>query len=186
MRLSIMMNKFTELNPGEGGSIMDETGIVYSISGEPTDRRRSRIILAGENIDDITQIKNNQITGDEYGIITRNIPACPSGSIVVYDTVSLVVADLLTVVATYTVPAINTFYFIGFSGTGDLPAVYRIYIDGMPQFSLRTTASSPNVNMIFDSPPFKVDANAIITLEVIHYTTGINGDFEGSILGFIT
>ena len=180
------LNKFTELNPGEGGSIMDETGIVYSILGEPVDRRRSRIILSGENIDDISQIINTQVTGNEYGLVTRNIIACPAGSIVVYDTVSLVAADLLTVVATYTVPSLSTFYFRGFAGTGDLPAIYRIYVDGLPQFVLRTTASSPNANMVFDSSPLKVDGDSIITLEVIHYTTGINGDFEGSILGFTT
>jgi len=178
------ITKFTELNEGVGGSIMDETGIVYSTPGEPTDRRRARICLAGQNLDDLSQIVNTSITGNEYGLVVRNIPDCPSGTNVFFDTVNSVTANNLTVVATYTVPSSKTFFFTGFAGTGDLPAIFRIYVNGSPFFALRTTAASPNANMTFSTPALKIAQNAIATLQVIHYTTGITGDFEGSIAGF--
>jgi hypothetical protein len=178
------ITKFTELNEGIGGSIMDETGIVYAIPGEPTDRRRARICLAGQNIDDLSEIKNTSVVGNEYGLIVRNIPDCPSGTDVIFDTVSSVNSNNLTVVATYTVPSAKSFYLTGFAGTGDLPAIFRIYVDGSPSFALRTTAACPNANMNFAVPALKVAAGSIVTLQVIHYTSGITGDFEGSILGF--
>lgn len=178
------LNKYTELNPGSGGSIMDESGIIYSVPGEPTDRRRARIIITGENLSDITQIKNTQISGSEYGIVTRNIPFCPSNSQVVFDTVSAVAANNQTVVATYTVPASSTFFFKGFAGTGDVPAIYRVYIDGTPIMALRTTSTSPNASLVYDAPILQVASGIIVTLEVVHYSTGINGDFEGTIVGF--
>ena len=180
-----MSNKYTELNLGAGGSVMDESGLVYAVPGEPTDRRRARIILAGDNINDITQIKNIQVSGNEYGLITRNIPFCPATSNIIYDTVSTVAANNLTVITTYTVPSGKTFYFKGFAGTGDVPAIYRIYVDGSPQMVVRTTAASPNASLIYDTPVFQVATATIITLEVIHYTAGVNGDFEGSIIGFL-
>lgn len=179
------LNKFTELNPGTGGSVMDESGIVYAIPGEPTDRRRSRIILSGENLNDITEIKNTQLMGNEYGLVTRNIPFCPTDSEVIYDTAINVAANNLTVVATYTVPGGDTFYFRGFAATGDVPAIYRIYVDGTPIMSLRSTSACPNASLIYDTPVVQVSAASIITLEVIHYSSGINGDFEGSIIGFV-
>jgi hypothetical protein len=179
------INKYTELNVGAGGSVMDETGIVYSVPGEPADRRRARIIITGEGIDDISQIKNVPITGDEYGFVVRNIPDSPSGSMVVYDTVSSVSNNTLTVVATYTVPSGQNFFFRGFTATGDLPAIFRIYVDGSAKFVLRTTAASPNANMTFSVAPLKIAGNSILTLQVIHYTSSITGDFEGSIMGFL-
>lgn len=178
------ITKFTELNEGIGGSIMDETGIVYSIPGEPTDRRRARICLAGQNLDDLSQVINNSVSGNEYGLVVRNIPDCPSGTNIFFDTVNSVNSNNLTVVSTYTVPNGQSFFLTGFAGTGDLPAIFRIYVDGSPYFALRTTAACPNANMTFATPPLKIAQNSIVTLQVIHYTTGITGDFEGSITGF--
>lgn len=179
------LNKFTELNVGGGGSVMDESGIVYSVPGEPTDRRRSRIVISGENLNDITEIKNSQITGVEYGLVTRNIPFCPTDSQIIYNTVSSVAASTLTVITTYTVPAGDTLFFRGFSGTGNVPAIYRIYVNGTAKLSLRTTSAFPNASLLYDSPVMQVAAASIITLEAIHYSTGVSADFEGSIIGFL-
>lgn len=66
-----MSDAFTTLNPGAGGSNIDEESVTYGAA--PTDRRRARVILAGAGLLEIAEVKNAEPApaGTEYGILAR-------------------------------------------------------------------------------------------------------------------
>ena len=177
-----MSNQFTELNPGSGGSIMDETGVAYGSS--PVLRRRSRLIIAGEGIDEICQVKNTNLDGTEYGLVVRSLPSCPQNLVLEYDTDNAITDNSETVLVSYTVPSGTSFYFTGLVCHGDVPAVVRVYIDGNRQMSFRTVSSNPSVAQNFSTPPFIAPTGAVVTIKVTHYISGVTGEFEGTILGY--
>ena len=177
-----MSNQFTELNPGSGGSIMDETGVTYPTA--PTVRRRTRIVLAGDGLNELVQVKNTDLNGDEYGLIVRSLPTCPTNSILSYNQDAAVSDNTETTLTSYTVPAGTTFYFTGVVAQGDLPARFRIYIDSNIQLSYRTVSSNPAFQQTFSLPPFTAAAGSVIYLKVTHFISGVSGDFEGTILGY--
>ncbi len=176
------MKLITELNPGSGGSIMDETGVTYGTA--PVLRRRTRLIVAGEGIDDICQVKNTVLDGTEYGLVVRSLPAVPANSVLEFDTNNAVVDNSETTLVTYTVPASTTFYFTGLVTQGDVPAVFRIYVDSACKLSFRTTSSNPAISQSFSLPPFSAAAASVITLKVTHFISGVTGEFEGTLLGY--
>lgn len=178
-----MSNQFTELNPGSGGSIMDETGVTYGTS--PVLRRRTRLVLAGEGIDEICQVKNTNLDGTEYGLVVRSLPAIPANPILQFDTNNAVNDNVETSLVSYTVPSGVDFYFTGLSAQGDVPAVLRVYVDGACKLSFRTTASSPSLTQTFNLPPFSASAASVVSLKVTHFVSGVTGEFEGTILGYI-
>lgn len=177
-----MSNQFTELNVGSGGSVMDETGVTYGSS--PVLRRRSRIVLTGENISDICEVKNTSLNGSEYGLVVRSLPTIPANSILEFDTNNSISDNLETVLVTYTVAGGTTFYFTGISAQGDVPAVYRIYVDSSCKFSFRTTASSPSVVQSFNMPPFSAPSTSVVTIKVEHFMSGVTAECEATLLGF--
>jgi len=177
-----MSNQFTELNLGSGGSIMDETGVTYGTS--PVLRRRSRLIITGEGIDDICQVKNTNLDGTEYGLVVRSMPSCPQNLVLEYDTDNAVVDNSETTLVSYTVPAGTNLYFTGLVCHGDVPAVMRVYVDVNRQLSFRTVSSNPSVSQNFSTPPFVAPAGSVVTLKVTHYISGVTGEFEGTILGY--
>ncbi len=68
-----MSDAYTTLNPGLNGTNIDETGLTYPTN--PTDRRRQRIILAGENIDELVDVTDTDAPADSFGLVVRNIPS---------------------------------------------------------------------------------------------------------------
>jgi len=64
-----MTDTYTVLNPGLGGDIMDETALIYAV--EPILRKRPRVVITGEGIDDIVDTTTNAPIGTERGLITR-------------------------------------------------------------------------------------------------------------------
>lgn len=177
-----MSNQFTELNLGSGGSIMDETGVAYGAS--PVLRRRSRLIITGEGIDDICQVKNTSLDGTEYGLVVRSLPSCPQNLVLEYNTDNAVVDNSETTLVSYAVPSGSSLYFTGLVCHGDVPAVIRIYVDGNRKLSFRTVSSAPSVSQNFSMPPFVAPDGSTVTLKVIHYISGVTGEFEGTILGY--
>lgn len=178
-----MSNQYTELNPGYGGSVMDETGITYATA--PVLRRRTRLIVAGEGIDDICQVKNTNLNGSEYGLVVRPLPTTPSNSILEFNTNNSIADSVETILVSYTVPAGKTFYFTGLVTQGDVPAVYRVYIGGSCKMSFRSTSSNPCITQSFHMPAFSASASSVITIKVTHYISGVTGGFEGTLLGYI-
>lgn len=63
-----MSDTYTELNPGIGGDIMDETAVTYGVA--PLTRKRPRIVVTGEGIDDIVETVVGVPTGSERGLVT--------------------------------------------------------------------------------------------------------------------
>lgn len=64
-----MSDTYTELNPGTGGDIMDETAVNYGIA--PLTRKRPRVVITGEGLDDIVDTTNLTPTGLERGLVTK-------------------------------------------------------------------------------------------------------------------
>lgn len=64
-----MSDAYTELNPGIGGDIMDETAVTYGVA--PLTRKRPRVVITGEGLDDIVDTTNLTPTGLERGLVTK-------------------------------------------------------------------------------------------------------------------
>lgn len=64
-----MSDNYTILNPGVGGDVMDETGVTYATS--PLVRKRPRVVVTGEGIDDIVDTTSLIPSGSERGLVTK-------------------------------------------------------------------------------------------------------------------
>ena len=64
-----MADGYTTLNPGIGGDVMDETEVEYG-SG-PLVRKRPRVVITGEGIDDIVDTTDSIPAGYERGLVVR-------------------------------------------------------------------------------------------------------------------
>lgn len=64
-----MTDGYTTLNPGIGGDVMDETEVEYG-SG-PLVRKRPRVVITGEGIDDIVDTTDSIPVGYERGLVVR-------------------------------------------------------------------------------------------------------------------
>lgn len=64
-----MSDAYTELNPGIGGDIMDETAVTYGVA--PLTRKRPRVVITGEGLDDIVDTTDVTPTGLERGLVTK-------------------------------------------------------------------------------------------------------------------
>jgi hypothetical protein len=178
-----MADSYTILNPGEDGDVMDEVSNTFGAA--PTTRKRPKVVLTGAERDEVVSCPATPPTGTEYGLITRPIPTqFPGTSISDLQAVTLVPASTETTVCSYTVPSSQTFYFIGYLAQGDVHAVYRLYVESTAKLSSRTTVAEPTTNINFPNAIFSVDEGDTITLKVTHYQSGINGNFDGTIIGY--
>jgi hypothetical protein len=178
-----MSDDFTVLNPGVDGDVMDETAVIYATP--PTTRKRPRVVLTGEGNGEIVGVTQNHPAGSEYGLITRPILNYPGTSAVTPGSVTLVPSGAETTVVSYTVPASTVFYFIGVVGSGDINARYRVFIDANLQLTGVTSVANPTLNLSFPIPPFTATAGQTIFFKVTHYAAGLQGNFDGTILGYI-
>lgn len=64
-----MADGFTTLNPGSGGSSMDEEDVTYGSA--PTTRKRTRVRIGGLAAADLAPVQTTQQTGVEAGLIVR-------------------------------------------------------------------------------------------------------------------
>lgn len=64
-----MSDNYTILNPGVGGDVMDETGVSYATA--PLVRKRPRVVITGEGIDDIVDTTDLIPSGTERGLVTK-------------------------------------------------------------------------------------------------------------------
>lgn len=179
-----MTDAYTELNPGVGGDVMDETEVTYLSS--PTTRKRPRVVITGEGIDDIVPTPTTPPVGDEPGLVTRPIhspyPGDPIGSM---GSVTLVPSDSETTITSYTIPSGKTFYFLGFIGQGDIHGIFRLYHEGTAKLSGRTSVAVPTVQVAFPYSIFSATAGETIYVKITHSASGLLGGFEATILGYI-
>ena len=180
-----MANDFTQLNQGVGGSVMDETGVDYP--DDPTRRKRQRVVVTGEGIDDVTQVTNADPNSDAYGLVTRYLPPAsphPGYAVTYYSTTTLVPYDTETTIATYIVPTGKTFYLVGFNGSGEVNGKFFLYIDNVLTLVARSTAADLNVQVRLDIVRPKIDESLTVKVSVRHFLNGIQADFESTILGY--
>jgi hypothetical protein len=176
-------DNYTQLNPGQGGDFMDETAVTYT-SGPPT-RKRPRVVLAGEGTTDIVPTPITDPTGTEPAILNRPIHSPYPGTLVsTLASVSSIAANTESTVVSYTVPAGKKFYFLGFCANGDIDALYKLYLGVGPVLSGRTSVAVPTVNINFPYSILVAAEGLTLRLKVTHYATGLNGNFEGTIIGY--
>jgi hypothetical protein len=173
------------------GSKLDETLMTIPL-GDPLagdQVRRTRILLAGDqNYNEIVRVKDEGVNGNEYALLTRNINEAPKNPIMHTDFAStgLGVVSL----ANYVVPTGFRFSFTGIICTGDLPGKYTVYYKvGVVEtllFTIRGTASIPNVSQIFNTPLITLAAGESIVVKVENFANAVTGNYDASIIGFST
>lgn len=83
-----MTDAYTILNPGQGGDVMDETEVTYATA--PTVRKRPRVVITGEGLDDIVETTTSLPLGVERGLVVREARSGQSPS---EDSVPVVIAS---------------------------------------------------------------------------------------------
>jgi hypothetical protein len=132
--------------------------------------------------------------GTENGLVTRPIitgivdvnvvSGGAAGTVAnTFGTVTLVPSGVQTTIVTYIVPAGVTFQCVGYIAGGDTNAAFTLYINGTPVLMSRSTVAQQTVQTSFFGANPPVAAGQPITLKVIQQNTGIQGNFEGTILG---
>lgn len=75
-----MADSYTQLNPGVGGDVMDETAVTYGSS--PINRKRARVVVTGNNsATEIVGVSNSSPAGDAIGLVVRPVSRSGSSSI---------------------------------------------------------------------------------------------------------
>ena len=177
-----MADDYTILNPGVGGDVMDETLVVYP--SYPTNRKRPRVVITGEGIDDIVPAQSIPTDGSELGLVTRPVvPSYPGTEANTFDMVSLVPSGVETTVVTYTVPVDKTFYFIGLNASGNANGIFKLYVESDAILAGRNSVANLNISLNYSYSPIKVLAGDTISIKVLHQVS-VSCDFEGTILGY--
>lgn len=178
-----MADDYTVLNPGEGGDVMDESLVVYPSA--PNNRKRPRIVITGEGIDDIVPAQSTNVNGNEFGLITRPVISnYPGNEQNTFDYVTLVAASIETTITSYTVPTDETFYFIGFNVSGNSNAIFKLYVAGNVVLASRTSVANLTLSMQYSYSPIKVNEGDTIEIKVTHNRINFECDFEATILGY--
>jgi hypothetical protein len=179
-----MADGYTILNPGSGGDAMDEAIVFYPPNTEgPSSRKRPRVVISGENQEEIVPLSQNTPSGKEYGLLTRSIVEYPGLKIAEFSNVSLVPPNTATTIVSYIVPTGFTFNFIGFIASGNANALFKIYVNSNPKIAGRNSVANLTLNMNYSFPIFEAYENDIIILNVFHQVNA-DCDFEGTILGY--
>lgn len=178
-----MANDYTILNPGIGGDVMDETLVVYPSA--PTNRKRPRIVITGQGIDEVNDVKNANVIGSEYGLVTRPIvPNYPGTETNTFGEATLVPNNSETTIVAFTAPVAQTFYFVGVHASGNSNAIFKVYVDGVAVLAGRTSVANLNWSQAYSFSPIKVAEGVTISVKVTHFA-GIACDFESTLLGYI-
>jgi len=177
-----MADDYTILNPGVGGDVMDETLVVYP--SYPTNRKRPRVVITGEGLDDIVPAQVNPTDGSELGLVTRPvIPNYPGTEANSFAMASLVPSGIETTVVSYTVPVDKTFYFIGLNASGNANGIFKLYVESDAILAGRNSVANLNVSLNYSYSPIKVASGDTISIKVLHQAS-VSCDFEGTILGY--
>jgi hypothetical protein len=183
------MTDFTILNPGIGGDAMDETGITYTDA--PTLRKRPNVVISGLGQTDFVTTPSTPPFGDEVGLINRPIHSpYPGTPVATLSSVTLVPANTETTIASFLVPSDVTFYFLSFVSSGDVDGLYRLYIfdpvstNLTAMLSARSSVAIPTAQVGFPYSVFTATTGQTVFLKVTHFATSIQGNFEGTIVGY--
>jgi hypothetical protein len=162
---------------------MDETTIPYS-GTVYEDRRRARIILAGDTQEKIVQVKNDTATGSEYAIVTREIPTWQQSLNFQYGDANISKSNPETTVVSYTVPSGQSYFFTGFNGSASAVGVFRGYINGSQFVQMRNNITNLNVNMNSTIPLVRATPNQTVEIKAENLSTISSESFEATMYGF--
>lgn len=182
-----MADEYTTLNAGSGGSVMDETGITYPSS--PTTRKRPRVVIAGENIDDIAPVSNTAPSSTDRGLVVRPVPDTTGpgeANVVNQQSVTLVPSNVETTVSQYIVPAGKSFYVTSWYFSGDVNAKYFLYINDELQVVMRTTVAQISGDSHFHVIRPSASESQTVKVTVQHAASGIQANFDATIMGYLT
>lgn len=178
-----MSDDFTQLNRGTGGDYMDETGVTYPTS--PTTRKRARIQVGGADPDSLAEVSNSPPVGNEYGLIVRGVmPTYPGTPVAKEGESNLVAATVETTIVSYTVPSGKEFGFTGIVASGDVSAIFRVYINNVRIFAYRNSVANPSVLVSFPYSPFGAAQGSLVEIRGTHWSSGIQANFEATLLGY--
>jgi hypothetical protein len=108
----------------------------------------------------------------------------PTGAAVwQYDEVTLVPPNVETAISTYIVPSGVTFYLVGFVASGDCTAIFKLYIGSNVVFAGRNTPANLTVEVSALQVLQTATTGNSVSLTVLQTTAGVNGNFEGTIIG---
>lgn len=181
-----MADDYTQLNPGEGGDIMDESMITYPDA--PIHRKRARVVITGDNRGEIVSVTNDTPSPNSFGVVTRPVvpkQPYPGSSVMEFGEVIGVSPGTSQVVVSYTVPFGFQFFMSGFSASGDLYGKYELYVNNAITMTARTTSASPNLDKSFFGVPPSFTEGATIALKASHVLPSQAGQFQGTIIGYL-
>jgi len=127
-----------------------------------------------------TCVKNP--TSEPIPVVIIDAPAGNESNINIFNEVSSVPALTLTTIASYTVPALSTFYFSYANGSGDNYGLYYVYVDGIIEDKKRSYYTEYNVDFMFNQ--MQVDAGKKIEIKVYHKGTALS-DHNAKISGVL-
>jgi hypothetical protein len=181
-------NKYTQLNIGYDGNFMDETGITYNVPNEPQDRRRARIVVAGNDIDKLADVVNTQLAGTEYALPVRIIAPWQNAMLFEFGFTNISRADPETDVVVYNVPAGSKFLMTGLNCSAESVGIFKVYIDNGtgPEQVLQFRNNVTNLNVLVSSsmPLLQANAGDVVTVTASNTTTNTAHSFEGTLIGY--
>jgi hypothetical protein len=181
-------NKFTQLNIGVDGNFMDETGITYPPGSGPVDRRRARVVIAGDDIDKLAEVSTTQLSGTEYALSVRTIEPWQGGMTYEFGFATIAKADPEQELVSFTVAPSTTFYLTGLNCSADGVGLFRVYIDNgitnSQALQFRNNVTNYNILVNSNMPMLQVEAGSTLTVTAKNTTTASNANFEATIMGY--
>ena len=179
-------NKFTQLNIGYDGNFMDETGITYPDG--PVDRRRARVVVAGDDIDKLADVVNTQLAGTEYALPVRVITPWQNALLYEFGYTNISRTDPETDVVVFNVPADTKFFMTGLNCSAESVGIFKVYVDNGAgnQQVLQFRNNVTNLNVLANSnmPYIQANAGDVVTITATNTTTPAAHSFEATLLGY--
>lgn len=183
---------YTILNLGTGGNVMDETAVEYGC--EPFQRLRSRVVVSGGMPDELAPVINTVPAADDYGLVVRNIPSGQQFVLVgpqdgvptaIFDEVTGIMDNNESTVTSYTVPVGKKFQVTGFSASGNVDGIYRLYLNGDIYLMGYSSVAVPTISLNFQNVIVELQEGEIGLVSAFHSNTGISASFNATLIGYL-
>lgn len=182
-------DSYTVLNLGAGGNAMDESAVEYTCA--PTQRLRSRIVVAGEQAEELAVVTDGIPAADDYGLVVRTIPSGqqvvyvvpPGDPFILFDQVQGVNGNDESAIVTYVVPASSQLQVIGFTGSGNVDGIYRLYVDGDIKLMGYSSVAVPTISLNFQNVSPVLTEGQIVTITGFHSFNG-QAKFNATLFGY--
>lgn len=182
-------DSYTILNLGAGGNVMDESAVEYDCA--PTQRLRSRIVVAGEQAEELAVVTNTDPATDDYGLVVRAINTGtttvvitpPGNPFILFDQIQGVNGNDESAIVTYVVPASGQLQVVGFTGSGNVDGIYRLYIDGDIKLMGYSSVAVPTISLNFQNVSPVLTEGQVVTITGFHSFNG-QAKFNATLFGY--